>query len=193
MRIISTVIFALLILAAFVSASHIVDTASTLGLSGWYRYAAVALIDFVAIVGKLSMHVDFLAEFRKSGFRLLMAGGTLSLFANVYAGDNPGEKAFGALTVGAFMLLEHHASKAGKAAIVVEEEIIVEIVAPTPAEKAAATRKVNAAARAAMTPGQKAAATRKANAAKKSKTAIPAVVSIQAPDVAAWEKGLSTG
>jgi hypothetical protein len=117
MRLISVGIWALLVLAAVVSASHIVDTAGTLGLSGWYRYAAVALIDFVAIVGKLSMHEDFKAPFRKSGFRLLMTGGALSLAANIYAGDNLGEKGFGVLTVSVFMLLEHHATKAGKAGV----------------------------------------------------------------------------
>lgn len=147
MRFITVGIWALLVLAAVVSASHIVDTAGTLGLTGWYRYAAVALIDFVAIVGKLSMHVDFLEDFRKSGFRLLMAGGLLSLAANVYAGDNLGEKGFGVLTVSVFMLLEHHATKAGKAAVAQPKPTAPSSQAwqPTPAMKAAeeAWRKAN--------------------------------------------------
>lgn len=117
MRIITAGVSGLLVLAGFVSASHIVDTAGMLGLSGWYRFAAVGLIDFVAIVGKLSMHTDFLPGFRRSGFRLLMAGGLLSLAANVYAGHNLGEKGFGVLTVGVFMLLEHHITKAGRQSV----------------------------------------------------------------------------
>lgn len=159
MRFITAGIWALLVLAAFVSASHIVDTAGTLGLSGGYRYAAVALIDFVAIVGKLSMHESFTPAFRKSGFRLLMAGGVLSLGANVYAGDNLGEKGFGVLTVGVFMLLEHHATKAGKTAVVAPSSRKLDPqVAAERAEKARATREANRLAK--LTPAQKAADTR---------------------------------
>lgn len=160
MRLITGGIWALLVLAAFVSASHIVDTAGTLGLSGWSRYAAVALIDFVAIVGKLSMHEDFKPAFRKSGFRLLMAGGVLSLAANVYAGNNLGEKSFGALTVGVFMLLEHHATKAGKAAVVepTSGRKLDPQIAAERAAKARVTREANRLAK--LTPAQKAAETR---------------------------------
>lgn len=158
MRFIACGIWALLVLAAFVSASHIVDTAGTLGLTGWYRYAAVALIDFVAIVGKLSMHESFTPAFRKSGFRLLMAGGVLSLGANVYAGDNLGEKGFGVLTVGVFMLLEHHATKAGKAAVVKPAEpatpkapVWIMTDAERAARRTAGYAKMDAAAKAAWT------------------------------------------
>lgn len=170
MRIIEVGIWALLVLAGFVSASHIVDTAGTLGLSGWYRFAAVALIDFVAIVGKLSMHADFTKSFRTSGFRLLMAGGVLSLAANVYAGDNLGEKGFGVLTVGVFMMLEHHATKAGKDGVAEKPTRKLDPqVAAERAEKAAATKAARKAEREAaaeaerwanMTRGQRAAETR---------------------------------
>jgi hypothetical protein len=53
--------------------------------------------------------------FRRSGRKLLMLGGTLSLAANVYAGHNAGQRGFGVLVVGGFMLLEHHAGKAASA------------------------------------------------------------------------------
>ncbi len=159
MKLITGGIWALLVLAAVVSASHIVDTASTLGLSGWYRYAAVALIDFVAIVGKLSMHESFSEPFRKSGFRLLMAGGVLSLGANVYAGDNLGERGFGVLTVGVFMLLEHHATKAGQKAIAGKAPRKLDPqAAAARAAKAAITREANRLAK--LTPAQRAAETR---------------------------------
>ncbi len=164
MRFITAGIWALLALAGFVSASHIVDTAGTLGLSGWYRYAAVALIDFVAIVGKLSMHESFAPAFRKSGFRLLMAGGLLSLAANVYAGDTLGEKGFGVLTVGVFMMLEHHATKAGKTAIVERTaQKLDPQVAAARAAKSRATREANRLA--SLTPAQRAAETRMKRAA----------------------------
>jgi hypothetical protein len=69
----------------------------------------------VVIVGMLSMSSSFANAFRSSGFRLLMVGATLSLGCSVDAGSNIGERAFGVLVVGAFMLLEHHATKAGRA------------------------------------------------------------------------------
>jgi hypothetical protein len=118
MRLIGFVVWTLLLLAAGVSASHIVESAHKLGLHDWQAYTAPALIDLVAIVGKLSMAACFAPAFRKSGFRLLMVGGTLSLAANVFAGNNLGERAFGVLVVGAFMLLEHHATKGGRSSIV---------------------------------------------------------------------------
>ena len=58
------------------------------------------------------MHIDFMpAVSLRNGFRLLMVGGSISLACNVYAGSNIGERAFGVLVVGAFMMLEHHATK----------------------------------------------------------------------------------
>lgn len=148
MTLINAGIWALLTLAASVSFTHIVEAAHKLGLHDWQAFTAPALIDFVAVVGKLSMHASFTRAFQRSGFRLLMTGGTLSLACNVYAGDNLGEKAFGILVVGAFMLLEHHATKAGKTAIApppvptVDEELKAKRSAS--AKKGAATRKANA-------------------------------------------------
>jgi hypothetical protein len=86
--------------------------------------------------------------FGRSGFRLLMVGATLSLGCNFYAGSNIGERAFGVLVVGAFMLLEHHATKAGRASVVpVTDEVDEALKAKRSeaARKAAETRKRNAA------------------------------------------------
>jgi hypothetical protein len=146
--VISVVVWMLLLLAAAVSATHIVETARKLGLHDWQAYTTPALIDLVAIVGKLSMAPMFSQAFRRSGFRLLMVGATLSLACNVYAGENIGERAFGVLVVGAFMLLEHHATKAGRSALVkppVDAELKAKRQAA--ARKAAETRKRNAAKR----------------------------------------------
>lgn len=164
MSLISTVVWMLLVLAAGVSATHIVETAHKLGLHDWQAYTAPALIDLVAIVGKLSMHSDFLQAFRRSGFRLLMAGGTLSLACNVYAGENLGERAFGVLVVGAFMLLEHHATKGGKQAVAnpVRRKLDPQVAAER-AAKARATREANRLAK--LTPAQRAAETRAKRAA----------------------------
>lgn len=150
MVVISVVVWLLLMLAAAVSATHIVETARKLGLHDWQAYTTPALIDLVAIVGKLSMSRAFTQAFRRSGFRLLMVGATLSLSCNVYAGSNIGERAFGVLVVGAFMLLEHHATKAGRAAVVQVTDEVDEALKAKRSEagrKAAETRKRNAAVR----------------------------------------------
>jgi hypothetical protein len=139
MRVIGFVVWGLLLLAAVVSATHIVETAHKLGLHDWQAFTAPALIDIVAVVGKLSMATCFTPTFRRSGFRLLMAGGVLSLACNVYAGDNLGERAFGVLVVGAFMLLEHHATKAGRESIV--PPAISEVSDELRAKRSAAGRK----------------------------------------------------
>ncbi len=162
MQIIGSVVWALLLLAATVSAAHIIETAHKLGLTDWQAYTAPALIDLVAIIGKLSMATCFSESFRRSGFRLLMAGGTVSLACNVFAGENLGERAFGVLVVGAFMLLEHHATKGGTTAIVAPKtgRKLDPAEAGRRAAKAKATREANR--RAALTPAQRAAQTRKA-------------------------------
>ena len=159
MQLISLVVWGLLLLAAGVSATHIVETAHKLGLHDWQAFTAPALIDLVAIVGKLSMHESFSDRFRKSGFRLLMAGGALSLACNVYAGGNLGERAFGVLVVGAFMMLEHHATKGGRAAVTDKPARKLDPqVAASRAAKARATREANRLAN--LTPAQRAAETR---------------------------------
>ena len=166
MALISVVVWLLLLLAAAVSATHIVETARKLGLHDWQAYTTPALIDLVAIVGKLSMAQCFSSAFRRSGFRLLMVGATLSLACNIYAGENIGERAFGVLVVGAFMLLEHHATKGGRQAVVVTTSDVDEA---TKAKRSAAARK--------------AAETRKRNQAKAGRK----VRAPKAADVAALE------
>ncbi len=139
MHLISAVVWLLLLLAAAVGATHIVETARKLGLHDWQAFTTtLALIDLVAIVGKLSRAQCFSSAFRRSGFRLLMVGASLSLACNVYAGDNVGERAFGVLVVGAFMLLEHHATKGGRQAVVVRTS---EVDEATKAKRSAAARK----------------------------------------------------
>ncbi len=113
---IQIVIWAFLIGAAWISFTHIVEACHMLGLNE-QSYAAPFFVDGIAIVGKISMLPRFTKAFRDSGFKLLMFGGVLSLACNVGAGSNWGERAFGVLIVAGFMVLENHATKAGKQAV----------------------------------------------------------------------------
>lgn len=111
---INVVIWIFLVTAAAISFSHIVESASALGLD-WQSWLAPIFVDGLAIVGKVSMIERFPEPFRRSGRKLLMTGGTLSMAANIYAGHNWGQRGWGVLVVGGFMLLEHHAGKAAGA------------------------------------------------------------------------------
>jgi len=111
---INVVIWVFLIAAAAISFSHIVESGYHLGLAK-ESWTAPMFIDGIAVVGKVSMLPRFSQAFRRSGFRLLMLGGSLSLAANVYAGHNLGQRMFGVLVVAGFMALESHATKASRA------------------------------------------------------------------------------
>lgn len=152
------VVWIFMIGAAAISFSHIVQVSTMLGL-GWEAWTVPFFVDGIAIVGKVSMLPRFAQGFRRSGFRLLMLGGTLSLAANVAAGSNWGERGFGVLVVAGFMLLESHATKADRTAIAdpVTRKLAPEVAAER-ARKARATREANRLA--SMTPAQKRAETR---------------------------------
>lgn len=156
LTVIRIVVWFFLIGAALISFSHIVHVSQMLGL-GWESWTVPAFVDGIAIVGKVSMLPRFSAAFRRSGFKLLMFGGVLSLAANVAAGSNWGERAFGVLVVAGFMILESHATKADRTAVAAPAE---------PVDPAAVERRRAAAAKAAQT--------RKANAAKAAQDAADA-------------------
>lgn len=107
---INVVIWIFLVTAVAFSTSHIIETSHRLGLT-YEAFAVPVFVDGIALVGKLSMLPRFSPKLRRSGLRLLMFGGTLSLAANVYAGHNLGQRAFGVLVVAGFMLLEGHMVK----------------------------------------------------------------------------------
>lgn len=164
LTVIRIVVWIFLIGAALISTSHIVHVSQMLGL-GWESYTVPAFVDGIAIVGKVSMLPRFSTAFRKSGFRLLMFGGVLSLAANVAAGRNWGERAFGVLVVAGFMILESHATKADRTAVAQPEgKKLDPQTARERAEKAKATKERNRIAN--LTPAQKAADTKRRKAAE---------------------------
>lgn len=149
---INVVVWGFMVAAAALSSTHIVESGQHLGLD-WESWTLPMFVDGIAVVGKVSMLPRFSPAFRKSGFRLLMLGGSLSLAANVYAGHNLGQRLFGVLVVAGFMALESHATKASRSVAIAapdEPEVNDELKAKrsASAKKAAATRKRNALAQA---------------------------------------------
>lgn len=179
LTVIRVVVWIFMIGAATISTRHIVNVSQMLGL-GWESYTVPAFVDGIAIVGKVSMLPRFSQIFRRSGFRLLMFGGVLSLAANVTAGHNWGERAFGVLVVAGFMLLESHATKADRTIAVAEQapRKLDPQVAAERARKARATREANRLAK--LTPAQRAAVTRTKRATA---PVSPGMAPVSAPSI----------
>lgn len=107
----AVIVWVLLLGALFVSATHIIHSAQRLGVAGWQAYTTPALADALVIVGKLGRLDRFTPATRKSSMRVMLFGAALSFAANVYAGSNIGERAYGAILVIVAFLLENHAAK----------------------------------------------------------------------------------
>lgn len=122
--VVKLIVWALLAYSMFTSATHITDTAHSLGLEGFAAYTLWVLIDIPAIVGKLLGGKAFAKSTQRLGFKLMVFSGLLSLACNIYAGDNLGQRGHGVLVVAMFIILENVATK----------------IKPAPAVKAAQTR-----------------------------------------------------
>lgn len=140
--------------AAAISFKHIVDVSLTLGLT-WEAYTVPFFIDGLAILGLVGRTDKFDVSTKRAGLVLVTFAGSLSLAANITAGDNLGQQCYGALVVCGFALAEWFAGRMK--------------AAPTPERVDEATRTKRSEA------ARKAAATRKANARKRKRArqAIP--------------------
>lgn len=153
------IVWGLLAYSMFTSATHITDTAHSLGLTGFAANTLWVLIDIPAIVGKLLGGKAFARSTQRLGFKLMIFSGLLSLACNVYAGDNLGQRGHGVLVVVMFIILENVATK----------------IKAAPAVKAAQTRARNAAAGNTPAPvSKRSAAARKGHATRKAKATVPA-------------------
>lgn len=130
--------------AAAISFGHIVDVSSTLGLT-WEAMTVPFFIDGLAILGLVGRTDKFDVSTKRAGMVLVTFAGSLSLAANVYAGDNLGQQCYGALVVCGFALAEWFAGrmKAAPSPVRVVDEV-TRAKRSEAARKAAATRKTNA-------------------------------------------------
>ncbi len=107
--------------AAALSFMHIVEVGSRYGL-GWQAWIAPFLIDGFAVLGTIGRSAVFAESTRKTGFRLMVGAGLVSLVCNVEAGSNIGQRVFGVLVVAGFVTAEWYASKLKPAAVKVPAE-----------------------------------------------------------------------
>lgn len=141
-KIVKAIVRFFMVGAAAISFTHIVSFSQDLGL-GWEAWTVPFFVDGLAILGKIGMGKRFAEKTRAAGFKLLLGAGIISLFCNVMAGENTGQKAFGVLVVAGFMTAEWYAEKLEAAPAPAPK---VNPIRSEAAKKAAATRKKNAAA-----------------------------------------------
>lgn len=149
-----TYLIVLLIVRAYmlgalaVSFGHIITAAHLLQLNGWQAWTTPFAIDGLAVLGLIGRSARFAEATRRTGFRLQLGAGVVSLGCNVFAGHTIGERIYGALIVTLFVVAEWYGSKLAPAApsASAEDLAAAELAAKRSASavKAAATRKRNA-------------------------------------------------
>jgi len=147
-----------------ISFMHIVAVGHRYGLT-WEAWTAPFLIDGFMILGAIGRGSQFAATTRKTGLKLMVGAGLVSLACNVTAGTNLGQRIFGVLVVAGALTAEWYAAKLEAAPAPTETPTrkLDPQVAAERARKAAATRERNRLAK--LTPAEKAAETRKRRAA----------------------------
>lgn len=143
----------IMVYALFVSADHIGHVATLIGLDGYQASTLFVLIDIPALVGKALRLRYFAASTRRTGLRLMIASGVLSLTCNVasgWFGGGVGPAGYGVFIVVMFLVMENVVTKIKPAAAVTKAKNAANETAPTTrqiaARKAAATRARKAAA-----------------------------------------------
>lgn len=136
----------IMVYALYVSADHIGHVAHLIGLVGYQASTLFVLIDIPALVGKALRLRYFAASTRRTGLRLMVASGTLSLTCNVasgWFGGGVGPAAYGVFVVSMFLVMENVITKIKPAASVTKAKNAAKVETPArpTARKAAAKSK----------------------------------------------------
>lgn len=134
--------------ALAISFSHIIDASHQLELFGWAALTVPFAIDGLALLGMIGRSSQFAESTQRTGFKLQIGAGAVSLAANVYAGDTRGERMYGILIILLFVIVEWYAAQL-KPALTPAQELAARRSAA--AKQSAATRKANAATKAPAT------------------------------------------
>ncbi len=139
-----TIVSGLIMLyALFVSADHIGHVAHLIGLRGYEAFTLFVLIDIPAVVGKVLRLKYFAASTRRTGLRLMIGSGILSLACNVssgWFGGGFGPASYGAFVVGMFLVMENVVTKIKPAASVTKAKNEATVTTAKPARQRAASK-----------------------------------------------------
>lgn len=143
---------------------HIVAAAEKLHTTGWQAMCWPFMVDGIAVIGMVMRSAKWSASTNRVGFRVQLGAGTLSLAANVYAGNTVGDRITGIGAVALFIFAEWLSDRleTRQAADAKAETAELEALAslPSPEEAAAQARSDRA---------KKAWETRRRNEAKKAR------------------------
>jgi len=158
-KLINTGVWVVFLYTMGVSISHVIATGGAIGLPSFEAATAWVVVDIVFLLGKAGRSPHRSEGIRKGGLVLMLFGGTLSLFCNVYAGPTLGAKIWGVVVVIAMIVTESYGSKlvgesANRPAIVTVDEMNANIQAAI----AAAQAQADAATQAQLATAQKQAA-----------------------------------
>lgn len=92
--------------ALILSFTHIMTTGHKLHTTGWQVWFWPFMLDGIAVIGMVMRTDKWSDHTNKVGFRVQMVAGTLSLGANVYAGNTVGDIITGVGAVGLFLFAE---------------------------------------------------------------------------------------
>lgn len=132
----------IMIYALFVSADHISHVAGFIGLHGYQQYTLFVLIDIPALVGKALRLKYFAAGTRRTGLRLMLFSGALSLVCNTssgWIGGGLGPAGYGVFVVVMFLIMENVVTKIKPAAAVTRVKNAGKVETPAAPRKRAAT------------------------------------------------------
>jgi hypothetical protein len=137
---VTLVVSSIMVLALYVSRDHITDVAYRIGLTGYQAETLFALVDVVALIGKVLQLKYFAASTRKVGRRLMIGAGIVSLTCNVASGwlsGGYGPAGYGVFVVVLFLVLENVLTKIKPAASVTRaKNAATTIKATTPRKRA---------------------------------------------------------
>ncbi len=128
--------------AIAISFIHLVEAARKGGLNGYESYTVPFMIDGIAIIGLIMRGKEFSMATRKTGFKVQVGAGALSLAGNVFAAHNLGGAVYGIGIVLLFLMAEWLSDNIKSADVDRVAEQATKRQAA--AQKAAATRKRNA-------------------------------------------------
>lgn len=134
----------IMVYALFVSADHISHVAHFIGLRGYQASTLFVLIDIPALVGKALRLKYFAAATRRTGLRLMLMSGALSLTCNVssgWLGGGLGPAGYGAFVVAMFLVMENVVTKIKPAASVTKARNATKVETPAPRKRTATPRK----------------------------------------------------
>lgn len=104
----------IMVYALIVSRDHIDHVAHLIGLDGYKAATLFVLVDLPAVIGKVMRLRYFDASTRKTGLRLMVWSGSLSLACNVasgWFGGGIGPAGYGAFVVLMFLVMENVVTK----------------------------------------------------------------------------------